>query len=436
MKKFHAKLFQSINELLLNSDVIDLYRDNDKAFVRNRKLPFQKVVHIILQLLKSSVKSELKTLFSTLNSTDEVVNWVTDGAFCKARQKIKHSIFIDLYKAVVSLFYSCIKGERWLGHRLMAVDGSCINLPSSDELRMHFGTHHINSIGTEIPQARVSYMYDVLNSITIDAQIESDKIGEQEMLSSHLNLLDKNDLLTADSNYGHFRFIKEIASSEAGYCIRLSQSSNFIKSFLASGEKDAVLEWHPSYGTKTNCLANKIDPSPFTIRLVRVDLSDDEVEVLGVSLLDQNRYDYQSIMELYNLRWGVEEEFKKTMQRLQIEFFSSLKLNGLLQDFFANIFMQNIVSVLIEPVKGEITEASKNLKYARKANWTSALTDVRKRLVLLFMRGKDQVDRILISLWESFKTNTEPIRPGRKFRRDKRKKGSGRKAFMQYKPAM
>lgn len=141
MEKFHAKLFQSINELLLNSDVVDFYRDNDKAFIRNRKLPFQKVVHIILQLLKSSVKSELKTLFSTLNSTDEVVNWVTNSAFCKARQKLKHSIFIDLYKAVVSLFYSCIKGEHWFGHRLLAVDGSCINLPSSDELRMHFGTH-------------------------------------------------------------------------------------------------------------------------------------------------------------------------------------------------------------------------------------------------------------------------------------------------------
>ena len=42
--------------------------------------------------------------------------------------------------------------------------------------------------------------------------------------------------------------------------------------------------------------------------------------------------------------WVVEEEIKKFMQRLVIEFFSSIKENGILQDFHANIFMLNLVS--------------------------------------------------------------------------------------------
>jgi len=74
-------------------------------------------------------------------------------------------------------------------------------------------------------------------------------------------------------------------------------------------------------------------------------------------------------------------------------------------------------------------------KYRRKINWTSALGDVRERLVLLFIRGVNKADSTLRSIWKSFKINTEAIKPERKFPRDKRKKGSRQKAYMQYKPA-
>ncbi len=46
-----------------------------------------------------------------------------------------------------------------------------------------------------------------------------------------------------------------------------------------------------------------------------------------------------------------------------------------------------------------------------------------------------QVDSIIKSIWESFKINTEPIKPGRNFSRDKRKKGSRQKTSLAYKPA-
>jgi len=131
----------------------------------------------------------------------------------------------------------------------------------------------------------------------------------------------------------------------------------------------------------------------------------------------------------------VEEEIKKIMQRLMIENFSSIKENGILQDFYANIFMLNLVSFLAEPVMQEIYNSSEHCKYRQQINWTSALGDVRKRLVLLFLRGVSKIDSIIKSLWESFKKNTQSIKPDRKFPRDKRKKGSRQKAFIQYKPA-
>jgi hypothetical protein len=435
VQKFHAKLFKKLSNLLTNRDFINSYCFDKKHFTRNRKLSFQTVTLLILRLLKSSVKTELKSFYTTVFKVDQVINWVTDGAFCRARQRIRHTLFIDLHKFIVRFFYANIGYKRWFDFRVLAIDGSELNLPSSKELLNKFGCHHTNSIGTKIPQARVSFLCDVLNYITIDARIVSFKIGEQQMFESHLECIGKGDLLTADANYGHFRILKAIQKRKADFCIRMSQCSGFIKQFLASGETDIVLQWNPSLQTKENCKKHNIDCNPFNVRLVRIELPSGKTEVLALSLLDHKKYSFEQVKQLYDKRWGVEEEIKKFMQRLLIEFFSSVKENGILQDFYANIFMLNMVSFLAEPVSEEIYKSSVKCKYRHQLNWTSALSDVRERLVLLFLRGLDKIDSIIRSLWESFKTNTEPIKPGRIFPRDKRKKGARKKAFIQYKPA-
>lgn len=434
-QKYHAKLLKKLSKLLTKRCFYKDYCFDQNHFTRDRKLPFQTVTLLILQLLKSSVKTELKSFYTTVFKVDEVVNWVSGASFCKARQKIKHQLFIDLYKFIVRFFYVHNRAKLWFHFRLLAVDGSALNLPSSEELLNRFGCHHTNSIGTKIPQARVSFLCDVLNFITIDPQIDSFKIGEQDMFKAHLDYIGKGDLVTADSNYGHFRILKAITNNKADFCIRMSLSSGFIKDFLASGKKDVILEWKPSAETITNCKKHNVDSSPFMVRLVRIDLSETETEVLALSLLGQDKYNYDCIKELYDKRWGAEEEIKKYMQRLMIEFFSSLKVNGVLQDFYANIFMLNLVSFLAEPVMEQIHKSSESCKYRQQINWTSALGDVRKRLVLLFLRGVNKIDSIIKSMWESFMINTNTIKPGRKFPRDKRKKGSRRKAFINYKPA-
>lgn len=255
------------------------------------------------------------------------------------------------------------------------------------------------------------------------------------MLDSHLAWIGKNDPLTADGNYGHFRIFKAVLARKADFCIRMGSSSSFVKKFLESGEKDTVLLWEPSEKTLRNCKEYGIDPSPLKIRLVRIELSDNEVEVLALSLLDRQVYSYDVIRNLYFKRWAVEEEFKKFIQRLTVELFSSVKENGVLQDFFANVFMLNFVTFLAEPVADQIFEASTGSKYRRQINWTSAFGDVRSRLAVLFFRDIRKIGTVLESLQASFMANTEAIRPGRRFPRDKKKKSSRKKSYIAYKPA-
>jgi len=181
----------------------------------------------------------------------------------------------------------------------LAVDGSALNLPSSKKLLDKFGHHHSNSIGTKVPQARVSFLVDVLNYFTIDAQIESFRVGEQKMLESHLAFMNKTDLLTADANYGHFWILKTLLLAGISFCIRMSHSSKLIKEFLMSGQHDAVVMWEPSYGIVNNTKKHKLDTKPIKVRLVRIELPCGKTEVLVLSLLDKEKYNFDSIKELY-----------------------------------------------------------------------------------------------------------------------------------------
>ncbi len=371
MEKNYTKLFNTISELLTNRDFFQNYLFEKKHFTRTRELSFQTVVLLILRLLKCSLKTELKSFYTALFKEDNIVNWVSNAALCKARQKIRFELFKDLCRILANTFYSINDGDKWKGFRLLGVDGSEINLPSSKELIRDFKVHHTNSIGTEIPQARISFLSDVLNKVTIDAAINSFKIGEQEIFREHLKYVGINDLITADANYGHFWVFRLVQNAGAEFCFRINHCSGLIKSFLDSGEKDVVLEWEPSYKSKQNAQKHGVDTGSLKVRLVRIDL-ENETEVLVTSLLDQDKFTY---------------------------------------------------------------EKSEGLKYRRCINWTSAIGDVRSRFILFFLRNTKKVHEILESLYDSFSINTQSIKPGRKFKRDKRKKGSRKKAFICYKSA-
>ena len=90
-------------------------------------------LRLILRLIKSSTSTELKSFYSTIYKIDEVVTWVSAAAFCKARQKIKYHLFVDLYKLIVKFFYDKKSVQKWFDFRLLSVDGSEMSLPSSKE---------------------------------------------------------------------------------------------------------------------------------------------------------------------------------------------------------------------------------------------------------------------------------------------------------------
>src|SRR5450759_4384589 len=139
-----------------------------------RYYPHPEVVQLIFgQLLRKSVKS-LQCIVN--ESMDGIgLDTVSASAYSQARYKLKHTAFIELnQKAIVDVLYQDGNYKKYWGMRVLAVDGSKIRLPNTEDICDAFGTiAYSQGEGSEVqgkhPYALASVLHDVLNRISIDA---------------------------------------------------------------------------------------------------------------------------------------------------------------------------------------------------------------------------------------------------------------------------
>src|SRR3989344_3680482 len=170
MKKIEIKK----NTLTLKDDeILDFF---EKDFTRNRKLPFSSLILFMLNLVKQTLQKELTNFISLISSSKENI---TKSAFIQSRKKLRAEAFIELNETLIESFYEDDDFKKWKGFRLLAIDGTCLTLPQSNEIIKDFGFAK-NNVNPEsiIPMAKVSSFYDLLNGIIIDSQIDQYKISE------------------------------------------------------------------------------------------------------------------------------------------------------------------------------------------------------------------------------------------------------------------
>ena len=167
------------------------------------------------------------------------------------------------------------------------------------------------------------------------------------------------------------------------------------------------------------CRKYKISTAPLNLRLVRVELPSGQVEILVSSLTDQQAYPTSIFADLYHQRWGVEEDYKVLKSRLNIENYSSLSVEGILQDLHAKLLTKNLASVVAFDAKMELRLSETTRRYEYKINITFAINQLKDNVVRFMMKlAGAELSRLLIS---KISKSLSVIRPNRKFyRRDKR----------------
>lgn len=384
--------------------------------------------------VKSSLQRELDAFYKEVSGTDFNIRKITKGAFTQARAKLNPDSFIELNDNVNDTFYSEAPYHVWKDMRILAADGSRLMLPNHKSVKEEFGEHGFGpAADSKRSLAMISFLYDVLNLVTVDAQIAPYASSERELLYSHLKKVKAGDLLLLDRGYPSLALLFLLHAMGIEFCMRMKEDWWLtVKEFTESGERDRLVYFSlPKKDHKFLSKYPEVINKKLCFRLVCVDLDNGEKEVLCTSLTDTENFQHDEIAQLYHFRWGEEEGYKLFKSRVEIENFSGKTAWAVKQDFYAKVFMMSLCAVLAFPIEEKVREESRQSdnKHQKKINRTSAISLLSHLTIGLFI--KKIVPDALNAFDAIVEKTTEIVRPGRKNVRNKRPK---KYYYMNYKP--
>jgi Transposase DDE domain len=391
----------------------------NRDFTRERKLTFSGALLFMINLLRKSLSLEIINFIAHISNHKSCCSF-TSSAFVQCRKKINPAVFMHLNQTLIDEFYTENEAsvKLWKGFRLLAVDGSILDLPNTEELKNYYG-HSQNQTDSKTVQARASVLYDVLNRYVIDGKLTPLSVGEKHSALAHLEHSKPNDLILYDRGYPSFGLIYAHFSGSIDFVIRARKDFNkVVTDFYSSGLKSKIVKIYPGEDKKIK--DKPYDYNSFeTVRLVRVSLPGEEDEVLITSLLDEKKYPTELFKSLYFQRWKVETFYDEFKNKLKVAHFSGYSKQTILQDFYTALFVSNIQTLIVEEINEELNQKTKT-KYVYKVNNNLSYGFLKDRIVSLFF-SKNNTDNTLAELKELFKKHLIPIRPNRTNQRHKDK---------------
>ena len=130
-------MIQRLKALLLDSMFREKHKRRRADFTRERKLQFEDIVVLLLQKGIKSLQLRINEFLGQMIGRN--IFSMSGSAFCKARKKLQHTVFQALNaQVVVPTFYEGTYNV-WEDMRILAVDGSKVRLPFTEDIKKEFG---------------------------------------------------------------------------------------------------------------------------------------------------------------------------------------------------------------------------------------------------------------------------------------------------------
>jgi hypothetical protein len=256
---------------------------------------------------------------------------VSEEAFVQARRKLPWNFWVHLLLGLTERFeHEHGPSTRWQQFRLLAIDGTCINLEGWSRLRQEFGTVS-NGKGSRRrrTQARLVMVQWPLVRLPWRYELTSVHEGEKTVAGRLLSGLRANDLLLMDRGFWSYGLFWHIQRQQAFFAIRQVAQVQ-LKTVKKLGYRDRLVRYQPrDPKRKWRAL-----PAALELRVIDYQIKGFRPSALVTSVLDPQRITRQQwiglatvdeagrVLEppgLYHRRWEIETTFRelKVTQGLQ-----------------------------------------------------------------------------------------------------------------------
>lgn len=404
------KKFIEFTKLIVNTTgFMEKSRKNKKVFIRNRKVSFAMNILLIFACLKRSIQTGIDQFIIDM---DTGFNTYSKQAFSKRRQCILPEAFQGLYRLSTEFFYKEAGYKTYSGYRILAVDGSKVNLPCNKELMEIYGCQKSTN---NLIQSLVSCLTDVLNNVILDGIMAPCNGNGRELAKQHILNLSKiktdKDIILFDRGYPSAGLMQYIDQSGFKYIMRCSTS------FVASINKKNF--------TNDGIIKHKFKKNgkEVTFRILRFSISNNTTEVLVTNIFEE--FSTSNFKELYNMRWGIEKTYNCIKNRFGLESFSGTKPVCILQDFYANLYLYNALAMLMYGNNNKTPEKKDiETKYVYKINESQAVNKIRDNLIKAVMaESKIERNKLFMKVYKQLQKELVPVRPNRTYKRKRKHPG-------------
>lgn len=404
----------------------ETYRNNDKYFIRNRKMNFEKVILYGLNKRGLTSKMEIEDFTELINMTD-----ISSPAVLKQRLKLNGKIYLDMMQENLKGFYEEFKDEVKLfnGYILSAIDGSDFEIPNTKLTREKYNELHQEET---VARATISNMFDVLNHYVMDTVIDKYDVSERQMAQKNYNNVKKLELpypiiRTMDRGYGSLVDMYYSNKNNDKYVVRLKKS-DFKKQIQNMESNDEIINIEYQYDriryykdeypefykimeeTKEN----------IKLRIVIFDSKNGEKVILATNLSKED-FDYEKMFELYRLRWEIELNYHSLKESLKIETITSSNDIIIYQDIYSQMLVYNLIQTFKQDAEKNIDQSK--YKNEMKINMNMATGFVKKALVKIILeKNINKQNRMFELLEQKIEKYLIPIKKDRHYPRNKNKK--------------
>ena len=423
-----SKFDSLINRLEQSKEKFSIHPEKD--FSRNRKISFGFIVRSILSFGGSTLTNELLRMGKY--SPDSP----SPSAFIQQRSKISHTAFTKLFHMGNLAFDQDL---RYKGYRLMAVDGSHVQVPNNPD----DPDSYVKCTENERPhnEFHLNAMMDILQGIYTDAVIQKYRTQNEDRALIEMSERSQNadSIAICDRGYESYNNMAHLQICGWKYIMRIKEPGRYgIASGLQLPDCDEYdLPIHLSLTRRKNRETKELlkdrnryryipgsvgfdylpsknkhgDPVCFftlDFRVVRIQTGDGLYELL-VTNLPASDFPTEELRKLYALRWGIETSFRDLKYIVGMLKFHSRKSDFVTQEIYANLIMYNLTQI----IAGCVQVPSKKRKYEYKVRF-SATVNIARSLLLKDVSPPD-AETLLRRM-------ITPVRPNRSYSRKPRTK--------------
>lgn len=406
---------------------------------------FGRLVLFQINIATKSLSVELTHFFQRIENNREERSF-SKQSYSEARLKMKHDAYIELNDDLVKAYYANNTYKTYKGYRLVAIDGSRIQLPNTTEVIEEFGI--AENKGKSIAMAMTSVSYDVLNNIVIAAYVDRYEASERKLAEYHIKKKREDtpkikDIKLLDRGYPSVYLYAKMLVFGDNFVVRCNaEYLKEVKAFAHSTATDQIIEidLRTSERMRNTSLQQLVQEHSLPIlrlRIVKIVLDNGTTEYLLTSLLDQEIFSVDDLKRIYHLRWNEETYFNFQKNVIEIENFSGKTPETIRQDYFARILSGNLGSLLIEEAQEEVdaeTINSDDRQYEYyKINRTVSTGILKDEMIEMLFAPRDELRKKHSILLATIKKHIIPEIPGRTF---VRKEKIPNKSFLKRRKAL